>query len=214
MIKGMTGFGSAQLSAGTIKATVEIKSVNHRYFDMNYYLPIGFGSIERKIHQLVQKSVQRGRVTVSIKITERPGSSIVLHKDVVKKHVTYAKQLKKEFGFDNDLTLSDIIRLPGVLESKETLVNPDKVWTGLRKALTKALAALEQMRKSEGRSLCADVADKLKKMTTQVRNIQVRSKAILKDKKSKLTVEEFTSLQKSTDINEEISRLKHYIQEV
>ena len=214
MIKGMTGFGSSQVSSGSVKAIVEIKSLNHRYFDINYYLPLGFGSIERKINQLVKKYVQRGRVTVSIKITEKPSSTIVLHKDVVKKHMTYAKQLKNEFRLENDLALSDIIKLPGVIESKETFVNADKIWPSLQKSLTRSLTALEQMRKSEGRSLSKDVADKLKKMATHLRTIQARSKAILKDKKKKLTVEEFSSLQKSSDINEEISRLKHYIDEV
>jgi len=55
MIKGMTGFGSAQLVKGKNRATVEIKSVNHRYFDASYYLPTGFASLENKIYQLLQK---------------------------------------------------------------------------------------------------------------------------------------------------------------
>lgn len=214
MIKGMTGFGSAECTSGNFKAIVEIKSVNHRYFDINYYLPIGFGSLERKIQQLIRQQLQRGRVTLSVKITEKPSSTIVLHKDVVKKHLAYAKQLKREFKLDNDLTLSDIIRLPGVLESKETLVHPDKIWPGLKKSLTKSVNMLEQMRKSEGRSLSSDVSSQLKKMSTQIRTIQARAKIILKEKKAKLTSEEFSSVQKSLDINEELARLKHYIQEV
>jgi len=53
----MTGFGQAQLSTGTLKAIIEIKSVNQRYLDVNYYLPVGFGSIENKVRQLIQKEL-------------------------------------------------------------------------------------------------------------------------------------------------------------
>lgn len=214
MIKGMTGFGSSELTSGSVKAIVEIKSLNHRYFDINYYLPIGFGSIEQKLRQLVQKTVQRGRVTIAVKITEKPTQTVVFHKDVVKTHLRYAKQLQKEFGLENNLTLSDVVRLPGVIETKESLVQPENVWPSLQKSLTKALTALEQMRKSEGRSLAKDVNEKLRGMTTQLRTIQARAKAILTEAKKQLTPEEFASLQKGLDINEEISRLKHYIVEV
>ena len=72
MIKGMTGFGQAQMSAGKVKALIEVKSVNHRYLDINYFLPVGFGSIENKIRQIIQRDLHRGRVTVSMKITQKP----------------------------------------------------------------------------------------------------------------------------------------------
>lgn len=214
MIKGMTGFGSSELTSGSVKAIVEIKSLNHRYFDINYYLPIGFGSVEQKLRQLVQKTVQRGRVTIAVKITEKPTQSVVFHKEVVKTHLRYAKVLQKEFGLQNDLSLSDVVRLPGVIETKETLVQPEKVWPSLKKSLTKALTALEQMRKSEGRSLAKDVNEKLRGMSTQLKTTQARAKAILSEAKKQLSDEEFVSLQKGMDINEEIARLKHYIVEV
>lgn len=214
MIKGMTGFGSCELTSGSIKAIVEIKSLNHRYFDISYYLPIGFGSIEQKLRQLVQKSVHRGRVTVAVKITEKPTQTVIFHKEVVKIHLGYAKQLQKEFGLENDLSLSDVVRLPGVIETKESLVSPENVWPSLQKSLSKALTALELMRKSEGKSLSKDVTEKLKGMSAQLKTIQDRAKAILAEAKKQLPPEEFSSLQKSLDINEEISRSKHYILEV
>ncbi|MGE0267808.1 MAG: YicC/YloC family endoribonuclease [Candidatus Omnitrophota bacterium] len=214
MIKGMTGFGCSQIASGEMKAIVEIKSLNHRYLDINFYLPIGFGSIEQSIRQLIQKYIERGRVTVSIKIIDKPSQTIICHKDTIKKHLNYANQLKKEFNLKNDLTLSDIVKLPGVFEIKETLIYPEQIWPSLNKSMTKALIALEKMRKSEGRSLSGDVSDQLQKMSEQIQIILKKSKELLKEKKKKLTAEEYTSYQKSSDINEEISRLKHYIAEV
>ena len=72
MIKGMTGFGSAPMSSGKVKGVVEVKSQNHRYFDLVFYLPIGFSSVEGRIRQLVTQDVSRGRISVSFKITEKP----------------------------------------------------------------------------------------------------------------------------------------------
>lgn len=213
MIKGMTGFGSAQVSLGKAKAVVEIRSLNHRYFDLNCYLPTGFGTVESKIQQLVQKHVERGRVTVAVKITQKPEQEIVLNKSIIKKYLKHAKHLGREFGLKGDMTLSEIVRLPGVLEVKETLVQPEGVWPQVEKGIKKCLRSLDTMRAREGRALVADVTDKLKKMTGQVAIIRNKSRGILREKKKVLSSEEFPSFQKGCDINEEISRLTHYIGE-
>ncbi len=210
----MTGFGSAQLSNKKVKAMVEIKTVNHRYIDINYYLPIGFASLENRIRQLIQKNIQRGRVTVSVKITQYPGQSISLNKEAVKTHLKYVNSLRREFKLKNDVTVSDIIQLPGVLITKETLVRPEELWTDLEKCLKKSVNGVVTMRKQEGKSLFVDVTGQLKRMLLQTNKIEKRLELILRGKKKEATDEEFKSFQKSTDINEEISRLNHYVDEM
>ena len=129
MIRGMTGFGSARVSFGKIKGVLEVKSQNHRYFDIVYYLPIGFSSLEEKIRQRILKYVKRGRVTVSFKITEKPMHKLELNREAVNEYLSYARRLKKEYHLDNDLTLSDLIRLPGVVSTQETSLNIEKLWS-------------------------------------------------------------------------------------
>ena len=214
MIKGMTGFGSAQLANGNVKAVVEIKSLNHRYFDINYYLPTGFASAEDKIRQMIQKKILRGRVTVSIKITQKPQQKVVINKQVVQQHLKNVQALRREFKVPNDVTVSDILKLPGVLDIKETMVEPKMIWTTLEKSIKRSLAGLVTMRAREGRSLAKDVRDKLTRMSVHINKIKARSKTILREKKKILTPEEFQSFQKSNDINEEISRLQHYVTEI
>ncbi|MBI5149907.1 MAG: YicC family protein [Candidatus Omnitrophica bacterium] len=213
MIKGMTGFGSAQFVWGKIRVVVEVKSLNHRYFDIAYYLPGGFSSIENKIQQLAQRHIERGRVTVSVKIAHKPTQEIVLNKDIVRKYLRYAQELSREFRLENDLRISDIVRLPGTVETRESFLDPVEAWPTLEKCLQKSFKALEQMRQREGRGLAADVTDKLKKMRGQIRQIKARSQAVLKEKRQELSVEEFQSFQKGCDVNEEMSRLAHYIDE-
>jgi len=214
MIKGMTGFGQAQLSSGKIKALVEIKSVNQRYLDVNYYLPVGFGSIENKIRQMIQRELHRGRVTVSMKITQKETQEAAANKDIARMHLRNIGRLKREFGVKGDVSLSDLIKLPGVLEAKETMVSPEMLWPTLEKCFKKAIRDLVRMRKSEGRSLAADVSGQLKRMVLQTKKIQKKAKSILSEKKKRLTDEEFRSFQRSSDVNEEIMRLLHYIDEI
>jgi uncharacterized protein (TIGR00255 family) len=214
MIKGMTGFGQAQVLSGKVKALIEIKSVNQRYLDLNYFLPVGFGSIENKIRQMIRRELNRGRVTVSMKIIQKGAQEVVLNKDIARKHLRNVARLKKEVGVKGELALSDLVRLPGVMETRETVVSPEVLWPGLEKGFKKALLGLVNMRKSEGRSLVLDVKDKLKRMSLQIKKIQNKAKSILREKKKKLTKEEFRSFQKSVDINEEITRLVHYIDEI
>ncbi len=213
MIKGMTGFGSNQFSFADIKGVVEIKTLNHRYFDITYYLPIGFGSVEEKIKQLIQKSVDRGRVSVSVKLVHTQPTHLKFNKEVIKQYIEYGKKIGKEFGLKNDLSLSDIIKLPGVVDAGDHAADTDMAWPVVEKALKKALVSVVQMRRREGRSIGQDIQNQLKLMTAQIKQIQTRAKFIL-DEKAQLTAEEFMSFQKNNDINEELARLIHYVEEV
>lgn len=213
MIKGMTGFGSGQLSIEKIKGIVEIKSLNHRYLDISFFLPIGFSSLESKIREIVQKQIERGKVTISLKITHKPSEILDFNKKAIKEYLKYTEALRKEFGFTDRLTLADLIKLPGVVESKETQLSPEFLWPAIEKTIVRSLKELNDMRQREGRSLASDMTDKLRRMILEIKKIQNRAQEILKEKKGRMTNEEFSSFQKSNDVNEELSRLIHYIEE-
>ncbi len=213
MITGMTGFGAGEFSLGKVKGLVEIKSVNHRYLDVAFYLPSGFSSMEERIQKAFSKDIRRGRVTVSIKITEKPSMNIILNRDIIKRYMDFSKALGREFSVKNDMSVADLMRLPGVVEAKEVFVEAQQVWPTVEKALGKAIVSLVAMRKREGKSLFLDISGQLKRMSDQIGVIKARSTAILKEKKLVLTNEEFASFQKSNDVNEEMARLAHYINE-
>ena len=213
MIKGMTGFGVAFFSSGNIKGAVEIKTVNHRYFDLVFYLPLGFSATEDKIRQIVAKAADRGRITIAVKITEKPQVALTFDKNVVREYLKYAKVLKKEYGLVDDLALSDLMRLPGVVEAKESVLDSQGLWPILEKAISRAMNSVNHMRKREGKSLHTDTAGILKLMLKQMTNIRGRGASLLKEKKEIFSNEEFSSYQKSNDVNEEMARLAHYIAE-
>ncbi len=213
MISGMTGFGAADFSVAKIKGTVEIKTVNHRYLDPAYYLPSGFSSYEERISKLVAKNLKRGRVTISVKITEKPSVNIVLNQDAVKRYIDFGKSLSKQFRMNNDLSTADIMRLPGVVEAKEVFVEANTLWPVVAKAIDKALVSVVAMRRREGSSLKMDIGGQLGRMQKCINQIKTRAQGLLKQKKGTSTPEEFAIYQKSNDINEELSRLSHHIDE-
>jgi len=209
----MTGFGSVSLAKGTLKGTLEVKSVNHRYLDISYYLPAGFAAAENKIREIVQGYVERGRLTISLKVTSKPPVIFEFNKEAVKAYLKYAQVLKKEFGLDDGLRLSDLIKLPGVLDAREGVFNAEALGPVLETSVRKALAQLNAMRDREGRSLARDLLKRLGEMAAQIKKIESRSIGILHEKKKRLTGEEFSSFQKNSDVSEEATRLAHYIDE-
>lgn len=197
MIKGMTGFGTATISSGKFKGLIEIKSLNHRYLDLVYYLPVGFSSYEDGIRQVLSKDVDRGRVTIVFKLTDKPQQELSFDHTVVREYLRHAKQLAKEFGLKDHLSLSDLIKLPGVFEVRESRLDTEEFWPVFEKGLKKAIGGLMTMRQREGKSLAADLTSVLKRMRLQLKKIQARTKAILQQKKKELTNDEFSSFQKS-----------------
>ena len=213
MIKGMTGFGSTQFSSGAIKGVLEVKSVNHRYLDVSYYLPSGFAAIEHKIRPAISKCISRGRVNVALKIFRKPSQTVSLNKDVVAAYLKSAKSLKRSLGISGEISISDIVALPGVVQTKEVEINAEALWPVLAHALQRTLKSVIGMRQREGRSAHADIAKILSRMSLRIKKIEQQSKSILSERKKKLTGDEFVSFQKSSDINEELTRLKHHIAE-
>jgi uncharacterized protein (TIGR00255 family) len=213
MITGMTGFGSADKSFGKMKFVLEIKSQNHRYLDIVFYLPPGFAAIENKIREILNKEIQRGRVTVSLKIIDKSSHHLVFNRDIVKEYLRHAQEVKKEFHLINNLGIADILRLPGVFETRETVLNVEGIWPIFYSGVSQSLRGLLAMRKREGRSLAADLRNVLNRMLMQIKKIEARSKILLSEKKKNVSPDEFLSYQKGCDINEELIRLKHYIEE-
>lgn len=214
MIKSMTGFSSVEISCGAMKAVLEIRSVNHRYLDVAYFLPLGFVSCEDRMRQSIQKAIARGRVTVSMKIIKKQEPTITFNKSVVRAYLRREKEIKKEFGLKGVLILSDLIRLPGVVEVQDVEPKASALWPSIEKAMVKALNLLIVMRLREGKSIVQDIQKQTNRMSLEINTIRAKEKEILSSKKKTLNTDEFESFQNGIDVNEELARLSHHIDEV
>src|ERR1700733_11450621 len=104
MITGMTGFGACEVTFKKIKGIVEVKTVNHRYLDVAFYLPVGFSSLEDKIQKIITEQIKRDKVTLSSKITDRPHTNIIISQEAVIRYLDAAKALGQKHRIKNDIT--------------------------------------------------------------------------------------------------------------
>ena len=137
MIKSMTGFGRCEILENNHKFTVELKSVNHRYLDINIKMPKKLGFFESAIRSLLKEYMQRGKVDVFISYEDDTEENFALkyNKEIAAAYLTYLNQMADAFGLENDIRVSTLSRYPEVFTMEEQSVDEKELWTILEKAL-------------------------------------------------------------------------------
>ncbi|MDE7017964.1 MAG: YicC family protein [Lachnospiraceae bacterium] len=188
MIKSMTGFGRSELIEGERKITVEIKSVNHRYLDVNIKMPKKLNFFEAAIRNELKKYMQRGKVDVFISYEDYTESNICVkyNRELAAEYMKYLSQMAEEFSLDNDVRVSALSRYPEVLSMEEQTLDEDELWQMLSKAIEKAAEGFVEARVKEGGNLREDLLDKLDGMLAHVEYITKRSPEIVTQYKQKL----------------------------
>lgn len=153
MIKSMTGFGRAEEITDDYKLSVEIKSVNHRYLDLNIKMPRRFFPFEAEIRNIIKKYVSRGKVDLFINYLDfkDKASGVYLNKNIVKKYLDIGLELCKEYRIVDDLKVSHLLNLPDVISIDEPKLDEDKVKSQLFKVLEEACKVFLGTRESEDR---------------------------------------------------------------
>ncbi|MBR3705770.1 MAG: YicC family protein [Firmicutes bacterium] len=162
MIKSMTGFGRAEYSDGKRNIIVEIKSVNHRYFDISIKMPRRYGFAEDKVKNAVKDRIRRGKVDVSImveNITEND-VNIKLNTMVAKQYYDNLQELQKNFDVSGDITLQFLSTLPDVMKAIPDVEDEDEITKAILIPVAEAAANLEEMRAIEGEKLAEDLIAK------------------------------------------------------
>ncbi|WP_438446749.1 YicC/YloC family endoribonuclease [Gorillibacterium sp. sgz5001074] len=164
MIRSMTGFGQSGRTAAGFRMQVDVKSVNHRYSEIMVRMPREWLFLEESVKKRIQKEVKRGRVDVFITM-EREGESgktVELDGDLARGYLEAAARLKQEFGFQEELTLQNLLQIPDVVRFRENRV-PDKelVEEALLSCTDEAVSHLAAMRGAEGEHLRSDLATRL-----------------------------------------------------
>lgn len=188
MIKSMTGFGRGEASAGERKITVEMKSVNHRYLDVNMKMPKKLNFFESGIRTLLKRYMQRGKVDLFITYEDLTESNVSLHynREIAAEYLHYLKQMSEEFGLENDIKVTALSRFPEVFVMEEQQVDEEELWKLLEEALRKACEQFVQARIREGEHLKQDLEEKLDEMMTHVDFIQERSPQLVTEYRQRL----------------------------
>ncbi|MGN0398877.1 MAG: YicC/YloC family endoribonuclease [Blautia sp.] len=188
MIKSMTGFGRAEMIDEEKKITVEMKSVNHRYLDVNMRIPKKLSSFEAGIRSLLKRYIQRGKIDLFITYEDYTQSrvSVKYNREIAEQYLQYAEQISDAFHLDNNVTVSHVMRLPEVFTMEEQAVDETELWSSLEKVLREAVERFVDTRIQEGSNLSRDLLEKLDAMYLKVELVEKRSPEILQEYREKL----------------------------
>ena len=188
MIKSMTGFGRCEVADEKRKFTVELKSVNHRYLDVNIKMPKKLNFFESTIRNLLKEYIERGKVDVFITYEDYTEDNFTLKYNaaLAGEYLKHLRQMSEEFGIDNDIRVSSLSRYPDVFTMEEQTVDEKELWGCLEQALRGACKQFVDSRIVEGENLKTDLIAKLDNMLSYVDFIEERSPIIMQEYRTKL----------------------------
>ena len=203
MLKSMTGFGRCEETDGLRKITVEIKSVNHRYFDMNIRMPKKLNFFEAAIRNLVKNYAQRGKIDMFITYEDltEGASSLKCNEALAAEYLAKFKSLADNLGVDNDIRVSTFLRCPEVFSMDEQSIDEDALWSLLEKAVKGACEKFVETRIAEGEALKVDLLQKLDLIYENVLFLEERSPEVIKEYRQKL-YDKVSELLENTQIDE------------
>lgn len=188
MIKSMTGFGRCEVAENNRKFTVEIKSVNHRYLDVNIKMPKKLNFFESAIRAELKNYISRGKVDLFISYEDytENHANIRYNRELAAEYRKYLRQMQEEFGLEDDIRVSTLSRYSEVFTMEEQNVDEGELWKELRKAIQGAAESFVQTRVAEGERLREDLLQKLDGMLGLVDFIAERSPRIVQEYRQKL----------------------------
>ncbi len=188
MIKSMTGFGRGHEVLNGRDITVEIRAVNHRYYEFSSRLPRAYTFAEEKLKSLLQGRISRGKVEVSVQVQNVTAVSekITANKEVIADYVAALREIKEELSLTDDLSLSAVMRLPDAFTVVKAEVDEEQLWEDLKTVTEQALASFIGMRETEGERMKADISARLTTIEGNVDFIESRSPIIVENYRKRL----------------------------
>ena len=188
MIKSITGYGRAQQSVDGMNITVELKSVNHRYFEFTSKLPRNYGFLDEKLKSFFSTKLTRGKTEcyVQIEAVDEPDTVISLNHSLVKGYLEAYKELSEVYGIENDIKVSNLARVSDIFAVRKKEADEDKIWLAVETVATNALDGFIAMREREGEKLKADVLSRLDTIIENVEFIEERSPQTVAEYNEKL----------------------------
>ena len=226
MISSMTGFGAADGLVGDARASVEIRTVNHRFFSPNLKLPAAFTRWEGEIRELLRQKIARGHVTLTARI-DRDSTAPVIDETRLAHYLTALKALQKKHKLAGELDLSTLLRLPDVIAAPSDEIDPGD-GDALVRIVAKAADNLTAMRRAEGAQLSGFLLERVEAVESRLVRTEKRAPVRLKEQhdRVKRTVgemvggagvdpqriaQEIAILADKLDIAEELDRFRSHL---
>ena len=228
-MKSMTGYGKSSLAINSREYQVEIKTVNHKYIDINIKLPKVISYLEDEIRKLVNSQIKRGKIDIIITFDNysNEGHNIKINYELAKMYISSLKKLAEEENISSNIDVTEISKLPDVLTIKSN-IDEDEIKKELLQVVDISLKQVLEMREKEGNKISEDILDKISQINTRIEEIfslstglieeyvvklESRMKEILKTEeidKSRL-MQEIVIYADKCSVEEEITRMKSHI---
>ena len=229
MIKSMTGYGKSSLAINSREYQVEMKTVNHKYIDINIKMPKIISYLEEDIRKEITKKIKRGKVDIIIGFENysKEGNHVRINSSLAKMYIENLRRLAEEENLSSNIEVTDISRLPDVLTIKNDL-DENQIKDELLSVIRDAISQLIVMRENEGAKISEDIKSKIFQIENKVQEIftlstglieeyvvklEARIKELLKTEdidKSRL-MQEVVIYADKCSVEEEITRLKSHI---
>ena len=223
----MTGFGSAEGEVGGALVAVEVRSVNHRFFNPSIKLPSEFSKWEGDVRDALRRGVSRGHVTLIARVARTQAEGRI-DESRFAAYVQQLRELQQRYGLDPTLDVGIVLRLPDVIGTREEDEATEGSAQDLVGIVSRAVAAMDAMRVAEGERLCAYVVERLQLIGEAVERIAERAPARLVEQRDRLRqavqelaggvaiddqrlAQEIAILADRLDVSEEISRFRSHL---
>ncbi len=216
MLRSMTGYGRAQKILNGRDILVEIRSVNHRYYEYSSRIPRTYNYIDEKLKAMLKSGISRGKVEVNVTISNIEGRDTVvaINKGLAEEYLRVLKEFGEEINdkyvdydeiedyIDDDLTLSKLIKLPDIFTIQKAPDDEEQVWNDVAEVAAEALERFVSMRETEGERLHADVLDKADGILRMVAKVEELSPKTVENYRSRL-YQKLTEILESKDIDQQ-----------
>ena len=189
MIRSMTGYGRCEELMNGFGVVVEIRSVNHRYFEMKARVPRSCGFLEERLKTFLNGQVSRGKLDVFISVdfsqTETATDVIVNH-SLAAGHVNALRELADQYELKNDLSTTALSRYPDIFTVRKPPLDEENLWSAVKTVADGALLKFLQMRENEGKALTDDILSRSGKILKMIAVIEERSPQLVADYRERL----------------------------
>jgi uncharacterized protein (TIGR00255 family) len=180
----MTGFGSADGTVGAARVSVEIRSVNHRFFSPSIKLPSTLSKWEPEVREALRRSISRGHVTVTARIDRSQGPDATIDESRFSAYVQRLRDLKQRYVLEGPIDLATVLRLPDVISSETD--EDQGTANELVAIVERAVAVLATSREAEGRRLGTFLSDRLAVIDSAVKRLADRAPQRLLEQRDRL----------------------------
>jgi uncharacterized protein (TIGR00255 family) len=188
MAASMTGYGRGEKICGGKNITVEIKAVNHRYFEFSSRIPRSYGYLEDRLKNFAQSGISRGKVDLYMSVTqlESAGARVNINHELARAYLGALRELAAQTGLRDDIALSSITRFSDIFTVERLTEDEEEIWREVREVAGMAMENFLQMRRAEGGRLAEDVLERLLQVETLVAQVETRAPRIAEEYRNRL----------------------------